>query len=327
MIPAAVDPSRILADLRHAGFPPHEAQAVRDTPAMWAQIGAFYAAGGRVERVDADFSGATGAPDRIRFFCPPVPQPCAHSNYSALAHELGHALQCPEQWQPPDRFASAQDYARARERGEAHAWLNQYRLNRARADAPAQVSHVLPIENDHDFGTEAVDIFARIAQREAAGWPDTRILDELAVLNANMFPCGMGEGNLKTYGQCNRWDWLLATRARNPAFNAFLQRLPRAPNVNEQKVLMKFNLFTRPAPAQAWPSTGLIDEHTSTALASALSLARPHSDLRELFALTQSAVPQAQPGVALPAGAEAVDGIDAVDALARAAKAGTPPPA
>ena len=86
---------RILRDLKHAGFAKAEGQAVRDTPAMWAQLTQFYAQGGGVERVDAAFSGATGAPQQIRFFCPPPPAACAHSTYDALAHELGHALHCP----------------------------------------------------------------------------------------------------------------------------------------------------------------------------------------------------------------------------------------
>ena len=77
---------RILRNLCHAGFPRAESQAVQRTPAMWAQLTQFYERGGRVQRVDADFSGATGAPDAIRFYCPPPPAPCAHSSYSALAH-------------------------------------------------------------------------------------------------------------------------------------------------------------------------------------------------------------------------------------------------
>ena len=86
---------RILHDLRDAGFDDAEQRAVRDTPAMWAQLTRFYRAGGRVERVAADFSGATGQPGLIRFFCPPSPQPCTHATYGALAHELGVRLYPP----------------------------------------------------------------------------------------------------------------------------------------------------------------------------------------------------------------------------------------
>ncbi len=282
---------RILRDLKHAGFTEAERQAVRDTPAMWAQLTQFYAQGGGVERVDAAFSGATGAPQRIRFFCPPPPAACAHSTYDALAHELGHALQCPAQWQPAAHFDSAQAYAHARELGEAHAWLNQYRLSQARQGGAPPAAQVLLIENDSDFGTTPVDIFARIAQREAAGWAEAQILDELAMLNANMYPCGMGEGNLKTYGQCNRWDWLQATRAHHPAFNDFLARLPRPPHAGDQKLLMKFNLFTGAPGAAASPEA-------LQALADGLAAVQRKDDLAALYALACRTLPQAVPGVA-----------------------------
>ena len=282
---------RILRNLCHAGFPRAESQAVQRTPAMWAQLTQFYESGGRVQRVDADFSGATGAPDAIRFFCPPPPALCAHSTYSALAHELGHALQYPAQWRPIEQFGSAQAYARARELGEAHAWLNQYRLSLAREGGTAEAPPVLQIENDADFGTTPVDIFARIAECEAAGWTEARVLDELALLNANMFPCGMGEGNYKTYGQCNRWDWLQATRAQHPVFNDFLQRLPRPPHAGDQKLLMKFNLFTGANTASELPEA-------LQALADGLAAVQRVDDLAGLYALACRAVPHAVPGVA-----------------------------
>ncbi len=283
---------RILRDLRDAGFAPAERRAVRDTPVMWAQVNQFYEGGGKIERVAADFSGATGSPQAIRFFCPPPPAVCAHSTYGALAHELGHALQCPAQWQPPEAFDRAQAYARARELGEAQAWLNQYRLSRAKQGGAPEVAQVLQIENDSDFGTTPVDIFARIAQREAAGWTDAQVLDELAMLNANMFPCGMGEGNYKTYGQCNRWDWLQATRARHPAFNDFLQRLGRPPHAGDQKLLMKFNAFTG-ADAAAPTSPDALQ-----ALADQLAPVPRGESLGALYALACNAMPHAVPGVA-----------------------------
>ena len=290
---------RILRNLCHAGFTQAQCRAVRHTPAMWAQLEQFYRAGGRIERVNADFSGATGSPDAIRFFCPPAPAPCAHSTYGALAHELGHALQCPAQWQPAVHFDSAQAYAHARELGEAHAWLNRYRLSRARQGGAPQAAHVLLIENDSDFGATPVDIFARIARRETAGWAEAQLLDELAMLNANMFPCGMGEGNHKTYGQCNRWDWLQATRAQHPAFNDFLQRLPRPPHAGAQKLLMKFNLFTgagtgddAASAAQPVPAEAL------QALADGLACLPRGDDLGALHALACRTVPHAVPGVA-----------------------------
>ena len=89
---------RILRDLRHAGFADDEAQAVRQTPAMWAQLADFHRQGGRIERVDAGFSAATGQPGLIRFFHPPAPAVCTHATFGSLAHELGHALLFPPQW-------------------------------------------------------------------------------------------------------------------------------------------------------------------------------------------------------------------------------------
>ena len=279
---------RIQRDLRHAGFADSEVRAVRESPPMWAQLTAFYRADGRIERVEAAFSGATGQPGLIRFFSPPAPAVCTHASYGALAHELGHALQFPPQWQPPGAFDSAPAYARARELGEAHAWLNQYRLVRAKQGGAPETQQLQLIENDADFGTQPVDLFARIAEREAAGWSDAQILDELAVLNANMFPCGMGEGNFKTYGQCNRWDWWQATQARHPAFRDFLQRLPRAPNANDQKVLMKFNLLSAPASA---------DAEALARWADALGGCGPQGGLDALYALSCAALPGARPGV------------------------------
>lgn len=284
------------AALRRAGFADAELQAIRATPAMAHQLRQFADAGGRIERVDADFSGANGMPGLIRFYCPPPPQPGTHTSYGALAHELGHALFCPEQWQAAASFADAHGYARARERGEAHAWLNQYRLCQAKVGGLPEPAPVLPIENDHDFGTQSVDIFARIAGREAAGWSEPQILDELALLNANMFPCGMGEGNFKTYGQCNRWDWLQATQARHPAFADFLQRLGRAPTPHEQKLLTKFNVFTPfsnhdrlPAP---WNGQAVLD------LSTALRGDHAGGSLAQLLALARQALPDCTPGVA-----------------------------
>ena len=64
---------RIPRDLRHAGFADSELRAVRESPPMWAQLTAFYRADGRIERVEAAFSGATGQPGLIRFFSPPAP--------------------------------------------------------------------------------------------------------------------------------------------------------------------------------------------------------------------------------------------------------------
>ena len=280
--------SRILRDLRHAGFADDEAQAVRHTPAMWAQLADFHRQGGRIERVDAGFSAATGQPGLIRFFHPPAPAVCTHATFGSLAHELGHALLFPPQWQPAASFADAQAYARSRELGEAHAWLNQYRLCRAKVGGAPECGHVQWIENDEDFGTRPVDLFARIAERELAGWGEAQILDELAVLNANMFPSGMGEGNFKTYGQCNRWDWWQATQARHPAFRDFLQRLPRAPNANDQKVLMKFNLLSAPASA---------DAQALARWADALGGCGPQGGLDALYALSCAALPGARPGV------------------------------
>ncbi len=294
---------RILRELRDAGFDDAEQRAVRDTPAMWAQLTRFYRAGGRVERVAADFSGATGQPGLIRFFCPPSPQPCTHATYGALAHELGHALQCPEQWGSVASFADAEGYARARERGEAHAWLNQYRLCRDKRGGAPEASEVQLIENDHDFGTQPVDLFARIAQREAEGWPDAHILDELAVLNANMFPCGMGEGNHKTYGQCNRWDWLHAHLPSQPALRDFLARLGRPHNANDQTLVTKFNLFTD----QAAAGKG-VDDTALLRLADALSPLDRACALPALFALACDTLTHVQPGVALAHAAESASG-------------------
>ena len=49
---------RIQRDLRHAGFADSEVRAVRESPPMWAQLTAFYRGDGRIERVEAAFSGA-----------------------------------------------------------------------------------------------------------------------------------------------------------------------------------------------------------------------------------------------------------------------------
>lgn len=282
---------RILHDLRHAGLADAEVQAVRDTPAMWAQLTDFYRQGGRVERVEAAFSAATGQPGLIRFFHPPAPAACTHASFGSLAHELGHALQFPPQWQPAECFADAQAYARSRELGEAHAWLNQYRLCRDKVGGAPEGSQVQWIENDEDFGTHPVDLFARIAEREAAGWGEAQILGELAVLNANMFPSGMGEGNFKTYGQCNRWDWLQATQPPDSPFRRFIAQLPRAPNADDQKLLMKFNLFTADALVE-------MDGDRLAPLATALGGVATRGDLSALYAMVCAAVPSARPGVA-----------------------------
>ncbi|MDO5653694.1 MAG: hypothetical protein Q4G39_06285, partial [Brachymonas sp.] len=152
------------------------------------------------------------------------------------------------------------------------------------------------IENDHDFGRQTVDIFARIAEREAAGWTEAQILDELATLNANMFPCGMGEGNFKTYGQCNRWDYLLATQERNPVFSAFLQTLQRTPTPNDQKVLMKFNLFTQEESKADAPHPPALLPGLQP-FAQSLCQAGSNCALPDLYHLAAHALPGAQPGV------------------------------
>ena len=131
-----------------------------------------------------------------------------------------------------------------------------------------------------------------VAEREAAGWTDAQILDELAMLNANMFPCGMGAGNFKTYGQCNRWDWLQATQPPGSPFRRFIAQLPRAPNADDQKLLMKFNLFT---PVAALPASGA---DPLAPLAAALGGVATRGDLPALYALACDTVPGARPGVA-----------------------------
>ncbi len=298
-----VPPRLRLAALRAAGFADAELQAIHDTPAMAAQLRQFARAGGRIECVAATFSGANGRPGLIRFYRPPAPQPSAHVGYGVLAHELGHALFCPAQWRPPASFADAHAYARARELGEAHAWLNQYRLCRLKQGGLPEAAPVLPIENDADFGTQAVDIFERIAAREAAGWREAQILDELSLLNANMFPCGMGEGNFKTYGQCNRWDWLQATASRHPVLLDFLRRLGRPPTPNEQKLLTKLNLFT--PPGTDGPSTAGPGAQAMIALAAALGSQHEGGSPRQLLALAQHLLPGSVTGIACshPAGA------------------------
>ena len=175
--------------------------------------------------------------------------------------------------------------------GEAHAWLNQYRLCRDKVGGAPEGSQVQWIENDEDFGTHPVDLFARIAEREAAGWSEAQILGELAVLNANMFPSGMGEGNFKTYGQCNRWDWLQATQPPDSPFRRFIAQLPRAPNADDQKLLMKFNLFTADALVE-------MDGDRLAPLATALGGVATRGDLSALYAMACAAVPSARPGVA-----------------------------
>ena len=163
---------------------------------------------------------------------------------------------------------------------------------RAKQGGAPETQQLQLIENDADFGTQPVDLFARIAEREAAGRSDAQILDELAALNANMFPCGMGEGNFKTYGQCNRWDWLQATQPPGSPFRRFIAQLPRAPNADDQKLLMKFNLFT---PVAALPARGA---DPLAPLAAALGGVATRGDLPALYALACDTVPGARPGVA-----------------------------
>jgi hypothetical protein len=287
-------PAALLADLYAAGMPDEDWQAVQATPAMRAQLRAFARTGGRVERVEADFTGANGMPGLIRFYGPAQPRALPGATFGTLAHELGHALFCPEQWRPPTDFADAHAYARSRELGEAHAWLNQYRLCQARVGGQADTTQWLRIENDHDFGMQQIDIFARIAEREAAGWTEAAILDELAMLNANMFPCGMGEGNHKTYGQCNRWDWLHATAQQHPGFNDFLQRLGRPPNAADQKLITKFNVFT---PAQRADVGSAVSHATVCTLAEQLSSHATRPSLDELYALGLHLLPGCELGV------------------------------
>ena len=100
----------------------------------------------------------------------------------------------------------------------------------------------LAIENEDDFGVRTRDVFGEIAHRKLAGESDAQILEHLATLNANMFPSGMGEGNHKTYGQCNRWDYYLA-HGDGAILAGFQRRLQRRPNPDEQKRLVKFGLL------------------------------------------------------------------------------------
>ena len=282
------EPPPFQAELRQAGFDEADLRAIRDTPAMATQLRQFARAGGRIERAAADFAGANGQPGLIRFYCPPQPHACTHSTYGTLAHELGHALFCPQQWQPPTDFADAADYARVRAQGEAHAWLNQYRLCRRKVGGLPEPAPVLPIENAHDFGAQPVDIFARIAEREASGASEAQILEELAVLSAHMFPCGMGDSNFKTYGQCYHWNWLKATESRHPLFTAFLRQLGRPPTPHEQKMLTKLAVFTPPPHPDA--ATASWDEQTVLDLAAALRTEPAGRSPAQLLALVRQLV-------------------------------------
>lgn len=233
---------RILADLRAAGFPDPELQAIRNTPPMWVQVLRFYAQGGSVQAIPAAFSAANGHPDAISFYVPDDPAGRTHSRYSSLAHELGHALLYPAQWNDMASFGSAEAYARSREMGEAHAWLNQYTLCLEKVGGRSELYFPLSIENDTDFGVRTRDVFGEIAHMKLAGASDEQILEHLAGLNANMFPSGMGEGNHKTYGQCNRWDYYLA-HGDGAVLDDFQRRLQRGPTPDEQKVLVKMGLL------------------------------------------------------------------------------------
>ena len=281
--------NRVSADLQRAGFDRKERGAVLQTPAMWQQLRQLYTQGGRIHRVRADFSAANTSCHAqgqrvITFYVPPASVPRTHSTYAVLAHELGHALFYPQQWQALQDFRSAQDYAHAREMGEAYAWLNQYRLSLAHA--AAMVSGQLQIENDHDFGVTALDVFAAIQRMEQAGADEAAILRQLAVYNANMFPCGMGAHNDKTYGQCNRWDWYVAMQ---PERLQQLQRsLGRAPWPNEQKLLMKYNV---------WHAQHGVTPQQLQTLLQQLQPLPANADLAQLWHGAQQCLPQAWCGV------------------------------
>ena len=232
---------RILSDLEEAGFSEADCMAVENTSCMWEQVSLFYRQGGRVVTLRDGFSAASGAPDQITIYRPEDPADCIHSTYATLAHELGHALQEPDQWRPPGDFATADAYAHARELGEAHAWLNEYLLCIARADDAPMPRLELHIENREDFGTHVVEPFSLIVQWHHEGASNAVILERLAELNSHMFPSGMGPGNHKTYGQCNRWDYLMAT-GHHEVLDSFSAAMGRAPLPDEQKVLMKFHL-------------------------------------------------------------------------------------
>ncbi|SEN69356.1 hypothetical protein [Brachymonas denitrificans] len=88
------------------------------------------------------------------------------------------------------------------------------------------------------------DVFGEIAHMKLAGDDDASILEHLATLNANMFPSGMGEGNHKTYGQCNRWDYYLA-HGDGAILADFQRQLQRGPTPDEQKRLVKHGLLDR----------------------------------------------------------------------------------
>ena len=231
----------LLRTLEQAGFPPDELQAVRQTPEMWQQLLQFQARGGQLAHVAADFSAANGHPERILFYVPGDPAQRIHSRYSTLAHELGHALFHLEQWQPISQFASAEAYARSRELGEAHAWLNQYELCLVKQGGRSELYFPLRIENPDDFGVQVRDVFMEIARMKLAGERREAILEHLAQLNANMFPSGMGAGNRKTYGQCNRWDYALQ-QGEQGLPQAFARLAGRAASTDEQKLLTKFSL-------------------------------------------------------------------------------------
>ena len=232
---------QLLQALQLAGFPPDELQAVRQTPDMWQQLLQFQARGGRLAHQTASFSAANGHPQQILFYVPEDPQQRVHSRYSTLAHELGHALFFPEQWLPMDRFAHAEAYARSRELGEAHAWLNQYELCLLKQGGRSELFFPLRIENADDFGVQVRDVFGEIARMKLAGDSRERILEHLAQLNARMFPSGMGAGNRKTYGQCNRWDYALQQGDQGLP-QAFARLAGRPASTDEQKLLTKFGL-------------------------------------------------------------------------------------
>lgn len=274
---------RIAADLARVGFNTREFNAIMQTPAMLQQLRQFYTNGGQVVGSVAGFDGANGSPSCIHFYATRANQPSVFATFDTLAHELGHALNCPEQWLPPSEFTDAHDYAYARELGEAHAWYNQYQLAKARLDAP-QLSYPLTIENDHDFGVQEVDVFAEIARMEHDGASQDAILQHLAVRNANMFPCGMGDNNNKTYGQCNRWDWMVAHQIA-PLQN-FVQQLGRQPYANEQKLLVKRHLLQSPQSEEALQQ-----------LAATLHPQLPDAPLQQLWQCAQQCTPDALCGV------------------------------
>ena len=228
--------------LREIGFSDNEINLIFNTELLNRQLMQFYKQGGSIKKLEDEnkvvLNGANSIPSLIKIGL-------VANKFATLGHELGHALNYPDQWKHITYFPSAKAYSSSRSIGEGYALLNEYMWIKL---TNQKYRMVYDVENHDNYDTKRVDFIDLISSQDWLGSninptdeQRDRIAKKLADYNDRMFPSGMPGDNRQTYGQFSRYQWLVKNNQK--ILTDFEEVMGRKPTSWEFKSLTKFMLY------------------------------------------------------------------------------------